>query len=53
MQATHNPAADEIREEMTQMRIEIRLILKHLNEGAEKVNAVNYFTKPPPPTDDY
>ena len=53
VRATYNFAADEIREEMTQMRIEIRLILKHLNEGAEKVNAVNYLTKQQLPVDEY
>ena len=53
VQATHNPAADEIREEMAQMRTELGLVLKYVSGGAEKVNAVNYFTKPPPPTDDY
>ena len=31
------------------MRTELGLILKHTITGAENVNAVNYFTKPPPP----
>ena len=48
-QDTHNQASDEIREEMSQMRTELGLILKHTITGAENVNAVNYFTKPPPP----
>ena len=53
MQVTHNPATDEIGGEMSQMRTELGFVLKHVTRGAEKVNAVNYFTKPPPPTDDY
>ena len=52
MQATHNLAIDEICEEMAQMRIKLRLVLKHVNEGEEKVNAVNYLTKPPPLVDE-
>ena len=53
MQATHYPAADEICEEIDEMRTELGLVLKHVTGGAEKVNAVNYLTKPPPPVDDY
>ena len=53
MQASHNPTADEIREEMDQMRTEFALELKHVTGGAEKVNAVNYLAKPPPPVDEY
>ena len=30
MQSNHNPATDEIREEMAQMRTEIGLLLKHI-----------------------
>ena len=51
MQSTHNPATDKISEEMSQMRIELGLVLKHVTEGAEKINAVNYLSKPPPPND--
>ena len=43
MQSTHNPATDEIREEMVQMRTELGLVLKHVTWGAEKINAVNYL----------
>ena len=47
MQASHKPAADEIREEMAQMITELGLALKRIIGGAEKVNAVKYLTKPP------
>ena len=53
MQATHNPATNEIREEISQIRTELRLVLKHVIGGLEKVNAVNYLTKPPQPTNEY
>ena len=51
--ATHNPASDEIREEMAQKRIELMLVLKHITRDAEKVNTVSYLTKPPPPADEF
>ena len=35
MQSTHNPATDEIHEEMTQMRTELGLVLKHI-AGVQK-----------------
>ena len=44
VQSTHNPATDKIREEMAQMRTELG--------GAEKINAVNYLSKPPSPNDE-
>ena len=47
MQSTHNPATDEIREEMAQMRTELGLVLKHVTGGTKKINAVNYLSKPP------
>ena len=52
MQSTHNPATDEIREEMAQMRTKLGLVLKHVIGGAEKINAVNYLAKQPPPNDE-
>ena len=41
VQSSHNPATDEIREEMVQMRTELGLVLKHVTRCAEKINAVN------------
>ena len=52
MQSTNNPATDEIREEMAQMRTELGLVFKHIVGAAEKINAVNYLSKPPPPNDE-
>ena len=52
VQSTHNPVTDEIREEMAQMRTELGLVLKHVIGGAEKINAVNYLSKPPPQNDE-
>ena len=37
---------------MAQMRTELGLVLKHVTEGAEKINAVNYLYKPPSPNDE-
>ena len=34
------------------MRTELGLVLKHVTRGAEKINAVNYLAKPPPPNDE-
>ena len=36
VQSTHNPASDEIREEKTQMRTELGLVLKHITKGCRK-----------------
>ena len=52
MQSTHHPTTDEIREEMAQMRTELGLVLKHITGGAEKINEVNYLSKPLPPRDE-
>ena len=35
VQSTHNPAIDEIREEMDKMRTELGLVFKHIIEGAK------------------
>ena len=52
VQSTHNPTTDEIREEMAQMKTELGLVLQHVTRGAEKINAVNYLSKPPPQNDE-
>ncbi|XP_069150598.1 uncharacterized protein [Solanum lycopersicum] len=53
VQFVHNPATEEIREEISQMRTKLGLVLKHVTGGEENVNAVNYLSKPQPPTDEY
>ena len=53
VQATHNLAADKIREEMAQIRTELGFVLNHVTRGDDKVNAVNYLTKPPPLVDEF
>ena len=53
VQSTHNPTTDEIQDEMAQMRTELGLVLKHVTGGAEKINAVNYLSKPLPQNDKY
>ena len=34
------------------MRTELGLVLKHVIGGAEKINALNYLSKPQPPSDE-
>lgn len=35
------------------MRTELGLLFKQVNKGAEKVNDVSYFNRPPPPSEKY
>ena len=51
--SAHKPATHKICEKKGQMKIDLGLILKHVIGGTEKVNMVNYFSKTPPPTDEY
>ena len=41
VQSTHNSTTDDIREEMSHMRTDVGLVLKHVTRGAEKINIVN------------
>ena len=36
---------------MAQMRTELELVVKHVIGGEEKINAVNFLSKPPQPND--
>ena len=53
MQDIHNSVTNAILEEISQMRTDLGLLLKHVSGGAEKVNVVNYFSRPPLPPDEY
>ena len=37
---------------MTQMRTELGLVLKHVTRDTEKINALKYLSKSPPPNDE-
>ena len=52
VQSTHNPATDEILEEIAQMRTELGFVLKHVTRVQKNINAVNYLSKLPPPKDE-
>lgn len=41
LQATYNPAEDEIHEEIDSMRTKLYQVMKHVTGGAENVNEVN------------
>lgn len=53
VEATNNSTTGDIQEEISQIRTELGLVIKNVSGGAEKVNAVNYFDKPPLPLDEY
>ena len=53
VQFAHNSVADDLHEEMAQMKTELGLVLKYVVGGAEKVNVVNYLSKPPLPNNEY
>lgn len=53
IQATNNQAADEIHEQMVQMRTELGLVLKDVAREDENVNALKYLTIPPQPMEEY
>ena len=53
VQATNNPTADEICQELAHMRTDLGLVLKHVSRGSEKVNTANFLTRTPPPLDEY
>ncbi len=38
---------------MDHIRTELGLVLKHVTWGVEKINAVNYLSKPLQPNDEY
>lgn len=44
VEATNNPSAHEISEEMAEMR-SLGLFLKHVSRPIEKVNTLKYFTR--------
>lgn len=52
-EATTNKSTNKIPQEMEQQRTKLRLELKHVSGGAEKVNIVNYFTRTLPPVEEY
>ena len=53
VQSTHNTTIDDICKEMAKMRTELWLVLKQIGEGVEKIDVVNYLSKPPPPKHEF
>lgn len=45
---------NDIREDISQIRTELGLVLKHVSIGPKNINAVNYLTRTsPPPIEDF
>lgn len=53
VQATNNPAVDELHENMAQMRSKLGFVLKHVSGGSKKDNVVNYLSRTPWPIEEY
>ena len=53
VQATNNPAVDELREKMAQMRSKLGFVLKPVSGGSEKENVVKYLSRTPCLTEEY
>lgn len=48
VQVTPSKTGDDICEKLAQMRKKHGLVLKHVNEGSQKINVVNYLNKNQP-----